>query len=90
MILYYIAYIYIQSSTELFIRKMSFQRLVKEVVYQLFQHQYRFHSTVLLTLQETSEDFLVRMFETVNQITIHSKRQSNHYVQGLLSMVSLM
>ena len=65
-----------QSSTELLIRKLSFQRLVKEVVYQLFQEQYRFQSTALLALQEASEDFLVRMFEAVNHITIHAKRQT--------------
>ena len=65
-----------QSSTELLIRKLPFQRLVKEVVYQLFQQQYRFQSTALLALQEASEDFLVRMFETVNHIAIHSNRQT--------------
>ena len=65
-----------QNSTELLINKLPFQRLVKEVVYQLFQHQYRFQSTALLALQEASEDFLVRMFETVNHIAIHAKRQT--------------
>ena len=65
-----------QSSTELLIRKLPFQRLVKEVVYKLFTHEYRFQSTAVLALQEASEDFLVRMFETVNHIAIHSKRQT--------------
>jgi len=65
-----------QSSTELLIRKLPFQRLVKEVVYKLCTHEYRFQSTAVLALQEASEDFLVRMFETVNHIAIHSKRQT--------------
>ena len=65
-----------QKSTELLIRKLPFQRLVKEVVYQMFKQQYRFQSTALLALQEASEDFLVHMFETVNHIAIHSKRQT--------------
>jgi len=65
-----------QQSTELLIRKLPFQRLVKEVVCQMFQKQYRFQSTALLALQEASEDFLVRMFEMVNLIAIHSKRQT--------------
>ena len=65
-----------QNSTELLIRKLSFQRLVKEVVHQLFKQDYRFQSTALLALQEGSEDFLVRMFEAVNLIAIHSKRQT--------------
>ena len=65
-----------QSSTELLIRKLPFQRLVKEVVVQMFQKQYRFQSTALLALQEASEEFLVRMFEMVNHIAIHSNRQT--------------
>ena len=65
-----------QKCTELLIRKLSFQRLVKEVVVQMFQTQYRFQSTALLALQEASEDFLVRMFEMVNHIAIHSNRQT--------------
>ena len=65
-----------QRSTELLIRKLPFQRLVKEVVYQLFKQEYRFQSTAILALQEASEDFLVHMFETVNHIAIHSKRQT--------------
>ena len=65
-----------QKCTELLIRKLPFQRLVKEVVVQMFQTQYRFQSTALLALQEASEEFLVRMFEMVNHIAIHSKRQT--------------
>ena len=56
--------------------KLPFQRLVKEVVHSIFQQRYRFQSTALLTLQEVSEEFLVRMFEMVNHIAIHSKRQT--------------
>ena len=66
-----------QKSTELLIAKLSFQRLVKEVVWKQLEQQYRFQSTALLALQEASEDFLlVRMFETVNDIAIHAKRQT--------------
>ena len=65
-----------QQCTELLIRKLPFQRLVKEVVVQMFQTRYRFQSTALLALQEASEDFLVRMFEMVNHIAIHSNRQT--------------
>ena len=65
-----------QRSTELLIRKLSFQRLVKEVVLQMFQQQYRFQSTALLALQEASEQFLVNMFEKVNHIAIHANRQT--------------
>ena len=65
-----------QKSTELLIRKLPFQRLVKEVVCQMFNMQYRFQSTALLALQEASEQFLVNMFEKVNHIAIHANRQT--------------
>ena len=65
-----------QRSTNLLIRKLSFQRLVKEVVLQMFEQQYRFQSTALLALQEASEQFLVNMFEKVNHIAIHANRQT--------------
>ena len=65
-----------QKSTELLIRKLPFQRLVKEVVLSMFQQEYRFQSTALLALQEASEEFLVRMFEMVNHIAVHSNRQT--------------
>ena len=63
-----------QKSTELLIRKIPFQRLVREVVYQMNKKDYRIQSTALLALQEASEDFLVRMFDQCNQIAIHGKR----------------
>ena len=63
-----------QKSTELLIRKIPFQRLVREVVYQMNKKDYRIQSTALLALQEASEDFLVHMFDQCNQIAIHGKR----------------
>ena len=67
-----------QKSTELLIRKLPFQRLVKEVVQELFKTEtYRFQSTAVLGLQEASEDYLTRMFEQVNLIASHGKRVTN-------------
>ena len=63
-----------QKSTELLIRKIPFQRLVREVVHQLKGTDYKFQSTALLALQEASESFLVNMFEQCNHIAIHGKR----------------
>jgi len=64
-----------QKSTELLVRKVPFQRLVREVVISLFPNDnYRFQSTALLALQEASEDYLVRMFSQVNDLAIHGKR----------------
>ena len=63
-----------QKSTDLLIRKLPFQRLVREIVQQNHGSLYRFQSTALLALQEASEDFLIHMFSQVNDIAIHGKR----------------
>ena len=64
-----------QKSTELLIRKLPFQRVVREVIVGLFPHEsYRIQSTALLALQEAAEDYLVRMFSQVNDLAIHGKR----------------
>ena len=63
-----------QKSTELLIRKISFQRLVREIVYKMKDKDYKFQSTALLALQEASEEFLVNMFDQCNHIAIHGKR----------------
>ena len=62
-----------QKSTNLLIRCLPFQRLVREVSQQL-KPDLRFQSTALLALQEAAEAYLVSMFEEVNLIAIHGKR----------------
>ena len=52
-----------QRSTELLIRKLPFQRLVREIVFDLKKENYRFQSTAILAMQEAAEAFLVHMFE---------------------------
>ena len=63
-----------QKSTELLIRKIPFQRLVREIVQKMKGKDYKFQSTALLALQEASEQFLVNMFDQCNHIAIHGKR----------------
>ena len=63
-----------QRSTELLIRKLPFQRLVREIVFDLKKEDYRFQSTAILAMQEAAEAFLVHMFEQCNHICIHGKR----------------
>ena len=48
-----------QKSTELLIRKLPFQRLVREIVYEMTDKSYRFTPQGLLALQEAAESFLV-------------------------------
>ena len=64
-----------QKSTELLIRKLPFQRLVREVMAATFPtEELRIQSTALLALQEAAEAHLVYMFEQVNHIAIHGRR----------------
>ena len=62
-----------QKSTELLIRKLPFQRLVKEIA-QDFKADLRFQSNALEALQEACEDYLVHLFEDTNLCAIHAKR----------------
>ena len=62
-----------QKSTDLLIRKIPFQRLVREISQEL-KHDLRFQSTALLALQEAAEDYLVKMFDQVNLCAIHGGR----------------
>jgi histone H3 len=62
-----------QRSTELLIRKLPFQRLVKEIS-QLYRTDLRWQSTALLALQEAAEAYLVGLFEDTNLCAVHAKR----------------
>ena len=62
-----------QKSTELLIRKLPFQRLVREVA-QEYKSDLRFQSSAVLALQEASESYLVSLFEDTNLCAIHAKR----------------
>ena len=79
-----------QKSTELLIRKLPFQRLVREIA-QDFKRDLRFqyvaigalqvkifvnlnHSYLCYVIQEASEAYLVGLFEDTNLCAIHAKR----------------
>jgi histone H3 len=62
-----------QRTTELLIRKLPFQRLVREISND-FKQDMRFHSQALLALQEAAEAYLVGLFEDTNLCAIHAKR----------------
>lgn len=62
-----------QKGTELLIRKLPFQRLVREIATD-FKTDLRFQSTAILALQEASEAYLVGLFEDTNLCAIHAKR----------------
>jgi histone H3/H4 len=62
-----------QKSTDLLIRKLPFQRLVREIAHE-FKQELRFQSSAVLALQEAAEAYLVSLFEDTNLAAIHAKR----------------
>ncbi|KAJ7155444.1 histone-fold-containing protein [Mycena crocata] len=62
-----------QKTTNTLIRKLPFQRLVREIA-QDFKANLRFQSTALQALQEAAEAFVVGLFEDTQACAIHAKR----------------
>lgn len=62
-----------QKSTENLIRKLPFQRLVREIA-QDFKNDLRFQATAISAMQESAEAYLVSLFEDTNLCAIHAKR----------------
>lgn len=62
-----------QKSTELLIRKLPFQRLIREIA-QDFKTDLRFQGAAIAALQESAEAYLVQLFEDTNLVAIHCKR----------------
>merc|ERR1711965_346500 len=62
-----------QKSTDLLMRKLPFQRLLREVA-QDFKQDLRFQASTISALQEASEAYIVGLFEDTNLCAIHAKR----------------
>jgi histone H3 len=62
-----------QKSTELLIRKLPFQRLVREIASET-KSDIRFQASAVLALQEASEAYLVGLFEDTNLCAVHGNR----------------
>ena len=62
-----------QKTSALLIRKLPFQRLVREIA-QDFKTDLRFQSVAILCLQEAAEAYLVRLFDDANLCAIHARR----------------
>ena len=73
-----------QKDTDLLLRKLPFQRLVREITQDLsvdtpgkgceIMQDVRWQSTAILALQEAAESYLVSLFEDTNLCAIHAKR----------------
>ena len=62
-----------EASTALLIRKLPFQRVVREIA-QDYKTDLRFQSAAVLCLQEATEAYLVRLFDNANLCAIHARR----------------
>ncbi|KAH8355615.1 hypothetical protein KR200_010258 [Drosophila serrata] len=62
-----------QKSTELLIRRLPFQRLVRSIAAEITS-DIRFQTAALSCLQEASEAYLVRLFEDTNLCATHGRR----------------
>ena len=79
-----------QKSTELLIRKLPFQRLVREIA-QDFKTDLRFQSSAVMALQEASEAYLVGIFEDTNLcVSFYTKFTNARNVRWLSFIVHLL
>ena len=62
-----------QKSTDLLLRKLPFQRFVREIA-QDFKQDLRFQGSAVLALQEAAEAHNIGIFEDTNLCAIHAKR----------------
>jgi histone H3 len=62
-----------QKSTNLLIKKLPFQRLVRQITRDI-HHEMRFQSTALLALQEAAESYIISLFEDAHLCAIHADR----------------
>ena len=62
-----------QKSTELLIKKLPFQRLIREIAKD-FKDDLRFQCAAIGALQEAAEAYLVGLYEDTNLSAIHAKR----------------
>ena len=62
-----------QKSTELLLRKLPFQRIVREIAGE-HQSDLRFQASAIQALQEATEAYMVSLFEDTNMAAIHAKR----------------
>ena len=62
-----------QKSTELLIKKLPFQRIVREIA-QDYNSGLRFQISAVSALQEATENYIISLFEDTNLCAIHAKR----------------
>ena len=63
-----------QKITELLIKKLPFQRVVREICQKMTTEDIRWQQDAIMALQEAAEAYLVRLFEDANLCAVHARR----------------
>jgi histone H3 len=63
----------LQRGTDLLLRKLPFQRLVREIAGEMAQ-DLQFQSQAMAALQEATEAYMISLFEDCNLCALHAKR----------------
>ncbi|KAF2416185.1 histone-fold-containing protein [Tothia fuscella] len=64
-----------QRLTEFLISKKAFQRLIREIMEQLYPgHEFKFQRVAIEALQEAAEAIITAEFEVTNLLAIHASR----------------
>ncbi|KXN72238.1 histone H3.1 [Conidiobolus coronatus NRRL 28638] len=61
------------TNSDSLIRKLPFQRLVREIAHEI-KTDIRFQKSAVDAIQEATESYLVRLFQDANLCVLHSKR----------------
>jgi histone H3/H4 len=65
-----------QKGTDLLLKKLPFQRLVRQITSEVSRGTYRFQTTALVALQEAAEAYLVTLFADSQMCALHAKRKT--------------
>ena len=63
-----------QKGTELLLRKLPFQRLVREIAAETSKKGLRFQASAVLAMQEATEAYMVNLFADTCLCAIHGRR----------------
>jgi histone H3 len=63
-----------QKSTDLLIRKLPFQRVVREIAQDVNSDGLRFQAAAIMALQEGTEVFITELMESGYLMALHAKR----------------
>jgi histone H3 len=62
-----------QTTSNMLLRRLPFQKLVREIC-QEWKSDTRWQASALLALQEATEGFMIKLFESMNLVAIHASR----------------